>query len=186
MVSDWYIRSGARMNFERLVELYSAVLRQLLPAGGYDTANGTVIAIDIYAHAKVLAQADLDGKRLLTFIEKVPNELIDEYEQSLGLPLKCTTNASQSIEERLQIINWVLTTTNVLNLDYLKQLLALFGVELLQLVKFTPIQCTASCKAPVNTESLRYKAKLMLKKPVKADMKCIIKNYLPAYIRYDY
>lgn len=174
------------MNFERLVELYSSVLRQLLPAGGYDTANSTVIATDIYAHAKVLAQADLDGKRLLAFIEKVPIELIDTYERSLGLPLKCTTNVSKSIEERLKIINWVLTTKNVLNREYLEQLLALFDTELLKLVKFTPMQCTAPCTAPVNTESLRYKVKLILKQPVKADLSCIIKNYLPAYIRYDY
>ncbi|TCM61854.1 uncharacterized protein YmfQ (DUF2313 family) [Acinetobacter calcoaceticus] len=173
------------MRFEKLVELYSAVLRQLLPVGGYDTANGTVISVDIYAHAKALAQVDLDGKRILAFIEKVPVELIDEYEQSLGLPLKCTTNVSRSIEERLQIINWVLATNNVLNRDYLEQLLALFSVELLQLVKYTPMQCTESCTAPVNTESLRYKVKLILKKPVKADLNCIIKNYLPAYVRYD-
>jgi uncharacterized protein YmfQ (DUF2313 family) len=173
------------MTFDQTVELYASVLRQLLPVGGYDNAQDTVIAIDIYTHAKVLAQADLDAKRLLSFIEGIPVELLDEYEQSLGLPLKCTVNGSKTIEERLQIIQWVQKTKNVLNRTYLEELLALFGVELIDLVRYTPMQCTTSCTSPVNTESLRFKVKLILKAPVKADMGCIIENYLPAYLRYD-
>ncbi len=51
----------------------------------------------------------------------------------------------------------------LLNLSYLKQLLTLFGVELIKLVRFTPMQCTAPCNSPVNTESLRFKVKLILK-----------------------
>ncbi|MDV2438715.1 DUF2313 domain-containing protein [Acinetobacter gerneri] len=173
------------MTLEQLIELYASVLRQLLPVDGYDTANGTVISQDIYAHAKALAQVDFDGRRLLQFIEAVPNELLDEYEQSIGLPLKCSLNSTKTIEERLQIINWVKTTTNIFNYSYLKQLLKLFGIELIDLVKYKPMQCTASCISPVNTEQLRYKVKLILKNPVNADMGCIIENYLPAYIRYD-
>jgi len=173
------------MTFEQTVELYASVLRQLLPVGGYDNAQDTVIAIDINAHAKVLAQADIDAKRLLSFIEGIPVELLDEYEKSLGLPLKCTVNGAKTIEERLQIIQWVQKTKNVLNRTYLEELLELFGVELIDLVRYTPIQCTAPCTSPVNTESLRFKVKLILKAPVKADMGCIIKNYLPAYLRYD-
>lgn len=102
------------MTFEQTVELYASVLRQLLPVGGYDNAQDTVIAIDINAHAKVLAQADMDAKRLLSFIEGIPVELLDEYEQSLGLPLKCTVNGSKTIEERLQIIQWVQKTKTCL------------------------------------------------------------------------
>jgi uncharacterized protein YmfQ (DUF2313 family) len=173
------------MTFDQTVELYTSVLRQLLPVGGYDNAQDTVIAIDIYAHAKVLAQADVDAKRLLSFIEGIPVELLDEYEHSLGLPLKCSVNGSKTIEERLQIIQWVKQTKNVLNRTYLEGLLELFGVELVDLVRYTPIQCTAPCTSPVNTESLRFKVKLVLKAPVKADMGCIIENYLPAYLRYD-
>lgn len=173
------------MTLEQLIELYALVLRQLLPTGGYDTANSTVISHDIYGHAKVLAQADIDGRRLLQFIESVPTELLDEYEQSIGLPLKCSINSTKTLEERLQIIDWVKTTTNVLNRSYLEQLLKLFGVELTDLVKYKPMQCTASCTSAVNTEQLRFKVKLILKKPVNADMSCIIENYLPAYIRYD-
>ena len=72
----------------------------------------------------------------------------------------------------------------MLNRTYLEKLLELFGVELIDLLRYTPIQCTI-CTAPVNTESLRFKVKLTLKAPVKADIGCIIKNYLPAYLRYD-
>ncbi|WP_151730365.1 putative phage tail protein [Acinetobacter junii] len=173
------------MTFEQTIELYSAVLRQLLPAGGYDISPNTNIAKDIYGHAKVLAQADVDAKRILSVLDGVPEELIDEYETALGLPLKCTVNATKTVEERLRIIHWIRQTRNVLNRTYLKQLLALFGVELIDLVRFKPIQCTASCTSPVNTERLRYKVKLILKAPVQADMACIIENYLPAYLRYD-
>ncbi|WP_119689258.1 MULTISPECIES: DUF2313 domain-containing protein [Acinetobacter calcoaceticus/baumannii complex] len=173
------------MTFEQTIELYASILRQLLPAGGYDTSPDTNIAKDIYAHAKVLAQADIDAKRILTTLEYIPEELLNEYEAALGLPLKCTVNTTKTIEERLQIIKWVLETKNVLNLTYLKQLLTLFSVELIKLVRYTPMQCTAPCNSPVNTESLRFKVKLILKAPIKADMACIIENYLPAYLRYD-
>ncbi|HCT5536792.1 TPA: hypothetical protein OT117_003929, partial [Acinetobacter baumannii] len=78
------------MTFEQTVELYASVLRQLLPAGGYDTSPKSVVAKDVYAHARVLAQADVDAKRILTTLEKIPEELLSEYEAALGLPLKCT------------------------------------------------------------------------------------------------
>ncbi|WP_258579939.1 YmfQ family protein [Acinetobacter baumannii] len=173
------------MTFEQTVELYAAVLRQLLPVGGYDNAQDTVIAIDIKAHAKVLAQADVDAKRILKTLERIPEELISEYEAALGLPLKCTVNTTKTIEERLQIINWIQQTKNVLNRTYLESLLQLFDIELIDLIRYRPMQCVASCNSPVNTENLRFKVKLTLKAPVKADMACIIKNYLPSYLRYD-
>ncbi|WP_045126535.1 putative phage tail protein [Acinetobacter pittii] len=173
------------MTFDQTVELYASVLRQLLPAGGYDTSPKGVVAKDVYAHAKVLAQADVDAKRILAALEGIPEELLSEYETALGLPLKCSVNTTKTIEERLQIIKWVQETKNVLNRTYLEQVLAMFGVELIDLVRFTPMQCTAPCTSPVNTESLRYKVKLILKAPVQADMACIIENYLPAYVRYD-
>ncbi|MFW1928663.1 hypothetical protein ACG90B_04715 [Acinetobacter baumannii] len=173
------------MTFEQTVELYASVLRQLLPAGGYDTSPKSVVAKDVYAHAKVLAQADVDAKRILTTLEKIPEELLSEYEAALGLPLKCTVNKTKTIEERLQIIQWIQQTKNVLNRAYLVGLLGLFGIELIDLIRYRPMQCTASCNSPVNTENLRFKVKLILKAPVQADMACIIQNYLPAYLRYD-
>lgn len=173
------------MTFDQTVELYASVLRQLLPAGGYDTSPKGVVAKDVYAHAKVLAQADIDAKRILTTLEHIPEELLTEYEAALGLPLKCSVNKTKTIEERLQIIQWIQQTKNVLNRAYLEQILAMFDVELIDLVRFTPMQCTEPCDSPVNTDSLRYKVKLILKAPVQADMACIIKNYLPAYVRYD-
>lgn len=175
------------MTLEETTELYASVLRQLLPVGGYDASPNTeVLAIDVYAHAKLLAQADLDAKRLLNVLEAIPPELINEYEAEYGLPLKCTVNASRTFEERLQILNWVHTSRNVLNLAYLEQLLAIFGVVLIDIVKFKPMQCTASCTSPVNTEQLRYKVFLRLQYPMNADMSCIIENYLPGYLRIEW
>ena len=173
------------MNMEQATQLYATVLRQLLPVGGYDTAPNTVVAADVYAHAQVLAQADLDAKRLLSVLEGIPTELLSEYEYEYGLPLKCTVNATKLIEERLQILNWFKNTENVFNRVYLEQLLSIFGVQLIELVTYKPMQCTTPCNAPVNTEQLRYKVLLKLQSPVNADMDCITKNYLPAYLRID-
>ena len=171
---------------EQTTELYASVLRQLLPVGGYDTSPNTeVLSKDIYAHAKLLAQADLDAKRLLTVLEGFPSELISEYEAEYGLPLKCSINAGRTLAERIEILKWIRQHRNVMNREYLEQILAIFDVELLNLKTFRPMQCTAPCNSPVNTEQLRYKVKLVLQSPVEADMDCIIYNYLPAYVRYD-
>jgi len=175
------------MTLEETTQLYASVLRQLLPVGGYDASPNTeALAVDIYAHAKLLAQADLDAKRLLNVLEGIPSELINEYEAEYGLPLKCTVNASRTFEERLQILNWVRTSRNVLNRAYLEQLLAIFGVVLIDIVKFKPLLCTAPCNSPVNTEQLRYKVFLRLQYPMNADMSCIVKNYLPGYLRIEW
>lgn len=173
------------MKLEQLTVLYEILLRQLLPEGGYERAPETILSKDIYGHAKALAQADLDAKRLLSVIESIPLELLKEYEEEFGLPMKCTTNVAQTIEERLEIVNWIRRTKNVLNTEYLKQLLVIFNVNLVELVRYRPIQSTASCTSAVNTDLLRYKVKLRLRSPVNADMNCIIENYLPAYLRYD-
>jgi len=175
------------MTLEETTHLYASVLRQLLPVGGYDASPNTeALAVDVYAHAKLLAHADLDAKRLLNVLEGIPSELIAEYETEYGLPLKCTVNASRTVEERLQILNWVRTSRNVLNRAYLEQLLAIFGVVLIDIVKFKPLLCTAPCNSPVNTEQLRYKAFLRLQYPMNADMSCIVENYLPGYLRIEW
>lgn len=173
------------MTLKETTQLYVQVLRQLLPVGGYDTSKNTNIQLDIYGHAKALAQADLDAKRILNLLETIPPELIDEYERDYGLPLKCQTNVNRLFEERLAIINWIRHTTNVLNRTYVEQLLQIFGIELVELVKFKPFKCTDPSDSAVNTEVLRYKVKLVVRTPLNADMACIIKNYLPAFLRID-
>ena len=170
---------------EETTQLYASVLRQLLPAGGYDTAQDTVIAADIYGHAKALAQCDLDAKRLLSILEGIPPELLNEYEREYGLPLKCQTNVALTIAERIEILRWFKNTENVLNKAYLQHILAIFTVELIELIQYKPMQCTQSCVSAINSEILRYKVKLKLQSPVFADIDCIIKNYLPAFLRYD-
>ncbi len=174
------------MTLEETTELYASVLRQLLPVGGYDASPNTeALAVDVYAHAKLLAQADIDAKRLLKVLEELPPELLPEYELEYGLPLKCTVNASRTIEERLEILKWVRSTRNVLNRAYFEQVLKIFGVELFEFKKFKPMQCTSPCNAPVNTEQLRYKIRIVIPDTTPADMDCIIQNYFPGYLRID-
>ena len=175
------------MTLEETTELYASVLRQLLPVGGYDTSPNTeVLSKDIYAHAKLFAHADLDAKRLLNVLEGFPSELISEYEAEYGLPLKCSINAGRTLAERTEILRWIRQHRNVMNREYLEQILAIFGVTLVDVVKHRPMLCTAPCNSPVNTERLRYKVLLRLQYPMTADMSCIIENYLPGYLRVEW
>lgn len=171
------------MTLQETTALYAQVLRQLLPVGGYDTSPKTLVAQDISAHAKALAQADLDAKRLLNTLSSIPTELISEYETEYGLPLQCTVSTAQSITERIALLKWIKETTNVLNKAYLQQLLQLFGLTVLSIKKYRPVQCTTPCNAPVNTPLCRYKVKIKLDQHV--DLSCIAQNYLPAYLRIE-
>lgn len=173
------------MSLEQTAELYASVLRQLLPDGVYDTAEMTHVADDIYAHAKALAQADIDAHRLLQVLETIPVDLLADYEREYGLPMQCMVPGSQTIEERISVLRWIRQHRNVMNREYLEQILAIFGVVLLELKKYKPMQCTGTCVDPVNTEELRYKVWLVIPSDSPADLECIIDNYLPGYLRVD-
>lgn len=173
------------INLAQTTELYATLLRQLLPVGGYDRSPNTLLAKDIYAHAKAFAQADLDAKRLLTAINTIPLELLKEYEYEHGLPLKCMLPTGLTQQQRLDILNWVLTQTNVFNTEYLHKVFELFDITIAEIITYQPIQCTASCIDAVNTEQLRYKVTFKLQSPIAADVQCIIDNYLPAFLRID-
>ena len=173
------------MSLEQTAELYASVLRQLLPDGVYDTAEMTHVADDIYAHAKALAQADIDAHRLLQVLETIPVDLLADYEREYGLPMQCMVPDSQTIEERISVLRWIRQHRNVMNREYLEQILAIFGVVLLELKKHKPMQCTGTCVDPVNTEELRYKVRLVIPSDSPADLECIIDNYLPGYLRID-
>ena len=168
------------MTLIETTELYAAVLRQLLPVGGYDTATSTNIAQDVYAHAKALASVDLDAKRLFNVIDDIPAELVEEFEIEYGLPLACSINNTRSISERISIIKWVKNSNY--GLTYYRELFEFFGVELVGINKPRPMQCTAPCTFPVNTEQLRYKLRLILRNGHTADVNCIIGAYFPAFL----
>lgn len=174
------------MNLEQTTELYASVLRQLLPEGVYDTAEMTHVADDIYAYAKALAQADIDAHRLLQVLETIPVDLLADYEREYGLPMQCMVPGSQTIEERIHVLRWIRQHRNVMNREYLEQILAIFDVTLVDVVKHRPMLCTAPCTSPVNTERLRYKVLLRLQYPMAANMSCIIENYLPGYLRVEW
>ena len=168
------------MTLIETTELYAAVLRQLLPVGGYDTATSTNIAQDVYAHAKALASVDLDAKRLFNVIDDIPAELVEEFEVEYGLPLACSINNTRSVSERISIIKWVKNSNY--GLTYYRELFEFFGVELVGINKPRPMQCTAPCTFPVNTEQLRYKLRLILRNGHTADVNCIIGAYFPAFL----
>ncbi len=171
------------MTLAQTTQLYAAVLRQLLPVSGYDLAPNTYIDTDIQAHARVLAQTDLDAKRLLNVICDIPTELVNEYETEYGLPLQCSLNVTRTIAKRIQIIKWVKSKSY--GLAYYQQLFMIFGIDLVSLVKPKPLQCTAPCTSAVNTEQLRYKIKLGLRNASTADLACIFDSYFPAILEID-
>ena len=86
------------MTLEETTKIYASVLRQLLPAGGYDTAQNTVIAADVYAHAKALAQADLDAKRLLSVL----NLFRLNYLLSMKMNMVCRSSARPTSPKQLK------------------------------------------------------------------------------------
>lgn len=174
------------MTLEQTTALYAQVLRTLLPIGAYDSSSKTTIAQDVYAHAKALAQADLDAKRLLGVLEAIPHDLIEMYELEYGLPLHCKVNTSYSIQERLDLLAWVKNQKNVINYSYLETILSLFDVKLEGLIRYKPITCQASCTQSVNAEYMRYKVILLLEQPVLADIDCIVEHYLPAYLQVEW
>lgn len=100
--------------------------------------------------------------------------------------MQCMVPGSQTIEERINVLRWIRQHRNVMNRKYLEQILAIFGVTLVDVVKHYPMQCTTPCTTPVNTERLRYKVLLRLQYPMAADMSCIIENYLPGYLRVEW
>ncbi|MEX5441874.1 hypothetical protein WCE14_00585 [Acinetobacter schindleri] len=159
---------------------HKSILLQLLPSGLYDSAEETNIADDISGHAKVLAQADLDGQKLLETIPGVQPELIVEYEVDFGLPLKCTLSTSLPIEERVRIVKWA--QTKLRGLEYYRELFSFYDIELIDYIKPKPFQCTQSCNLPVNTEQLRFKIKLIVSNPNSVDTQCIINSYFPAFL----
>ncbi|MEQ1412261.1 hypothetical protein [Acinetobacter indicus] len=170
------------MSLEQATALYAAVLRQLLPEGVYDTADSTHVSDDVYAHAKALAQTDLDAHRLLGVLEAIPVDLLGDYEREYGLPMQCMVPESQSIEERIKVLRWIRQHRNVMNREYLEQILAVFDTKLLGLKKYKPMQCVGKCNEPVNTERSRYKVTLIIQFNATLDLVCIISNYLPAYL----
>ncbi|GEM_PF-1029690 len=173
------------MSLAQTTALYVAVLTQLLPEAVYDAAPTTVLQDDIYAHAKLLAQTDLDAHRLLQVLESIPVELLNDYEREYGLPLKCMVSSSLSIAERIEILRWVRTSRNVMNRAYFDLIFKLFNVEVFEFQKYKPMQCTASCTDAVNTEQLRYKVRIVIPDTAPADINCIIQNYFPGYLRID-
>lgn len=168
------------MTLIETTELYAAVLRQLLPAGGYDIAPATHIAKDVYAHAKALASVDLDAKRLFNVIDDIPADLVEEFETEYGLPLACSVGSTRSIAERIAMIKWVKNSKH--GWAYYRELFEFFGIELIELNKPKPLQCTAPCTSAVSTEQLRYKIKLVLRNSHAADVNCIIDAYFPAFL----
>jgi uncharacterized protein YmfQ (DUF2313 family) len=174
------------MNLAQLTTLYAAVLRQLLPPGGYDTAPDTVINADITGHAKALAQCEIDAKRILSVVDGVPAELIKEYEKDYGLPAACVAPSSLTLEQRIDAIEQLWFNDDPFCRDYFDAVLLRFGFTVNDLIRYYPMQCTAPCTSPVNTVNMRFKLRLHVQAPLDtALLDCVLKNYFPAYLRFD-
>lgn len=163
------------------------VLMHHLPFGSYDHSHNTVIYKDIVAHTKALELVKSSASRLFSVINGIPDELINEFEREYGLPLLCgQNNVGDTIDERRDEIERVKREGHVvLNYDGLLKLFARYNQIVLAIETYVPMQCTGMCVDPINTERLRFRVTLTLEKPVKADMTCLSKHYLPASLRID-
>ncbi len=163
------------------------VLMHHLPYGAYDHSHSTLIYKDIVAHTKVLELVKSSSSRIFTVINGIPDELIDEFEREYGLPLLCGQNSvGDTINERKQEIDRVRREGHVLlNLAGLYKLFDRYNQTVLAVQTYVPMQCLGSCIDPINTDRLRFRVTLTLDKPIKADMVCLSKHYLPASLRLD-
>lgn len=162
-------------------------LMQHLPYGAYDHSHKTVIYKDIVAHSKALELVKVSAARIFAVINGIPDELIDEFEREYGLPLLCgQSDIGNTIAERRAEIERVKREGHVLlNLTGLYKLFGRYNQTVLSVQTYVPMQCLGSCVDPLNTASLRFRVTLTLAKPIKADMNCLSKNYLPASLRLD-
>lgn len=162
-------------------------LMQHLPYGAYDNSHKTVIYKDIVAHSKALELVKVSAARIFAVLNGIPDELIDEFEREYGLPLLCgQSDVGNTIPERRAEIERVKTDGHVLlNLAGLHKLFARYNQTVLAVQTYVPMQCLGSCIDPLNTARLRLRVTLTLAKPIKADMDCLSKNYLPASLRLD-
>lgn len=162
-------------------------LMQHLPYGAYDHSHNTVIYKDIVAHSKALELVKVSAARIFAVLNGIPDELIDEFEREYGLPLLCgQSDVGNTINERRAEIERVKQEGHVLlNLAGLYKLFARYNQTVLSIQTYVPMQCLGSCVDPLNTARLRFRVTLTLAKPIKADMDCLSKNYLPASLRLD-
>lgn len=162
-------------------------LMQHLPYGGYDHSHNTVIYKDIIAHSKALELVKVSSARIFAVLNGIPDELIDEFEREYGLPLLCgQSDVGNTINDRRNEIERVKREGHVLlNLAGLHKLFARYNQSVLTVQTYVPMQCLGSCVDPLNTARLRFRVTLTLAKPVRADMNCLSKNYLPASLRLD-
>lgn len=163
------------------------VLMQHLPYGAYDHSHKTVIYKDIVAHSKALELVKVSAARIFAVLNGIPDELIDEFEREYGLPLLCGQNSiGDSIDDRRAEIERVKREGHVLlNLEGLYKLFNRYDQTVLAVQTYVPMQCLGSCVDALNTARLRFRVTLTLDKPVKADMTCLSKHYLPASLRLD-
>ena len=162
-------------------------LMQHLPYGAYDHSHKTIIYKDILAHSKALELVKVSAAHIFAVVNGIPDELIDEFEREYGLPLLCGQNdVGNTIPERRAEIERVKQEGHVLlNLAGLHKLFARYNQTVLSVQTYVPMQCLGSCIDPLNTARLRFRVTLTLSKPIKADMTCLSKNYLPASLRLD-
>jgi len=163
------------------------VLMQHLPFGPYDHSHKTVIYKDIIAHSKALGLVKSSANHIFAVINGISDELIDEFEREYGLPLLCgENNVGDTVLERKNEIERVKREGHVLlNLEGLHKLFGRYNQTVLSVQTYLPMQCLGSCVDPLNTDRLRFRVTLTLDKPIKADMACLSKHYLPASLRLD-
>lgn len=164
---------------------HADVLLQSLPLGAYETAHGTLIEKDIKAHATALDDAQSAADLLLEAAQGIPPELIREYEQDYSLPRACTVTATLTQAERIAAIEQARQPQKHYDKAGIIALFDSFGMTVDSIQTYRPMQCTAPCNDPINTERNRFRLTLAVQTPFTADVSCLIDHYLPTAWRVD-
>lgn len=165
---------------------HKTVLLELLPKGAYDTAHSTLVAKDVAGHAKALEQVQTDAELLLFAASEIPPELLGEYERDYALPRACSFVPAQDQAARIAAIKAASTPQQHYTTQGVIDLFDSFGVTVLDIQRYQPLQCTAQCTSATDTARSRFKLTISLQAPVTADLDCLLDNYLPAAWRVDF
>ena len=168
------------------VNNHKTVLLELLPKGAYDTAHSTLVAKDVTGHAKALEQVQADAELLLFAASEIPPELLSEYERDYALPRACSFVPAQDQAARIAAIQAASTPQQHYTTQGVIDLFDSFGVTVLDIQRYRPLQCTAPCTAALDTARSRFKLTIRLQAPVMADLDCLLDHYLPNAWRVDF
>lgn len=131
------------------------LLKQLLPAVGYDV-TGAAISAEIEAAGAQLDAAQAITEALLIEIDpRTADLMLDDWERVYGLPDGCSY-IGDSIEQRRAALLAKVSDSGGLSKRYFLQLAEQLGYRDTSISTFVPSNCEMSCEMALRDERFRF------------------------------